>query len=92
MARVENIKGQLDKDVQNCPSTVMMTWGKAHEAAAQLVRIALQNVFLQDVKINEKEVQYWQKTGLLSGYLLGTFNQMRLHPPKEWKANGIDGT
>ena len=90
MARIENLKGQLDKDVQNCPSSVMMTWGKAHEAAAQLVRVALQNVFLQDVKINEKEIQFWQTTGLLSGYLLSTFNQMRLHPPKDWKGSVLD--
>jgi hypothetical protein len=90
MARIENVKGQIEKHLENCPSQVLLTWGQAHEAAAQLVRISLQNVFLQDVKIDEKQVKYWQETGLLSGFLLATFNQMRLQPPKNWTSTTND--
>ncbi|HEU0143939.1 MAG TPA: hypothetical protein VFQ47_04065 [Nitrososphaera sp.] len=83
MARVEEMDEGLKK-VENCPREVLISWGKSHQAASLLVRMALQNIFLQDIKFNDKDIAYWKSTGLLRGYLLESLNQMKLEPPKQW--------
>ena len=85
MARIEGIKLVMDKDLENWPSSVSLNYGRALESAAAMVRITLQNIFLQNAKINDEQINYWKSTGLLNGYLLKEFNQMRLHPPKTWE-------
>ena len=86
MARIENIDEGLKK-IDNCPREVLISWGKAHQAASLLVRMSLQNIFLQDIKINEKDIAYWKSTGLLRGYLLEALTEMRLEPPKKWNVS-----
>jgi hypothetical protein len=86
MGHVEAVKGGLD-GIYNLPRGVSVSWGQAHEAAKQLVRFSLQNIFLHGKKFNQKEIEYFKSTGLLSGYFLIAFTEMLLDPPKELKNN-----
>jgi hypothetical protein len=86
MERIESMDGGLKK-MDNCPREVLIAWGQAYQAASILVRMSLQNIFLQDIRFNEKDIAYWKSTGLLRGYLLIALNQMQLERPKEWNVN-----
>jgi hypothetical protein len=83
MGRIEGIRACIEKN-GDMSSAVAVAYGSAHGHASDLVRFALQNVFLQDMKINERQIAYWKEKGLLDGALRHTFEQMRLDPPKEY--------
>src|SRR6185436_11609206 len=50
--QVFRLRSGLQK-TQNCSADVLITSGRAYEAAKQLVRLSLQNVFLQNVDFDE---------------------------------------
>lgn len=82
MAHVEGTKSAIDKS-ETCPPHVATSCGKAYGSAILLVRKAMENVFLQGIRFTDEQIEHWKNSGLLSGYLLHVFKQLRLEPPKE---------
>lgn len=82
MARLEAIKANAEKDGAPLSVSAAVAYGETHGHAVDIMRLALQNVFLQDIAVDERQVAYMKEKGLLAGALLQAFDQMRLTPPK----------
>jgi len=82
LAEIERTKNALVK-VNACPPEVLTSCGKAYGSSTLMVRKALENVFLQGTKFTDEQILHWKNSGLLSGYLLEAFDQMRLTPPRK---------
>lgn len=81
MGRIEKFKDYLDKNDSN----FSVRYGRAHQQAINLVRNCLQNVFLTNIPISDKEVGYMRESHFLSGYLDTAFTEMNMNPPKQWQ-------
>ena len=76
-----------DKDVQkmmpNAPKLVELC-SAIRTGMDGLLRRAVENIFLREPNIDERQVRYWKSTGLLGRHVVDIFNQLLIDPPEDW--------